>query len=176
MKYKAGIWAALISCTLTLTSLNIGKISAFAHSMDLNGMLETINHKTKQLGSLNQDIYLGLLSIDDKSSKTEAVSQKLTTASEGAEGQSNTLGSIRDVTGEQVILSQNLNFLSKQLEAEMRLISSSGQVQSDNSKRLKSITQDTLNKLRAALEENKRLEKKLKEAAAKSDRAARSLP
>lgn len=185
MQYKVVIPAALISFTLTITlpmAVSGDKkpdLRIDPHALkdfDLNGMLKEIDEKTKQLGAANKEILQGLLSISDKSSKTMEVSQKLTTVMQVADQQGNTLGEIESVTGEQVTLSQNLNSLSQKLEAQMDIISASGQSQVDLSSQLKGISLDTLAKLREALEQNEQLERKLKSAASKSDRAARSLP
>ncbi|MBA4494502.1 hypothetical protein ACFO25_18830 [Paenactinomyces guangxiensis] len=194
MKYKVVITAALTSFVLTLTLSMATELpdrkswreygnraTAFidpetVKSFDLNSMLENIDKKTKQLGEVNRGILQSLFTLDNKSAKTKTVNEKLGTVNRVSAKQSETLGEIRDVTGEQVTLSRNLNALSKNLSIQMRIISDSGQTQASNSTRLKSITTDTLDKLREALEENKRLEQKLKSAASKSDRAARSLP
>ncbi|SEN29184.1 hypothetical protein SAMN05444955_108119 [Lihuaxuella thermophila] len=184
MQYKLVIPAAFISFTLTLTlpmmAEGIKKQDLIdSHTLkefDLNGILKEIDEKTKQLGAANQDILQGLLSISDKSSKTKEVSQKLKTVMQVAGEQSSTLGEIEFVTGEQVTLSQNLNALSKRLRIQMDSISASGQSQVDLSSQLKGISLDTLDKLREAIRQNDQLENKLKSAASKSDRAARSLP
>ncbi|MFC7439764.1 hypothetical protein [Laceyella putida] len=148
----------------------------FLKPFDLNGTLAEIEAKTKALGSLNKKILQGLQSIEEKSAKTEQVSQKLKQVNGIAGKQSETLTDIRSVTARQVLLSQSLNRLSGDLTRQMNLIANTGKVQASQGQELESVTVETLEKLKEAVKQNQRLEEKLKQAASKSEQASQSLP
>lgn len=179
MRYKVLITVTSISFILTLSLfllVNYVPNSFSLKSFNLNHMLNEIHIKTKQLGVINQNILQGLLSIDDKSSETKEVSNQLRTINQGARQQGRTLSQIRDVTKEQVHLGNQLNSISNSLTEYMKSISTSSQSQSQNGLRLTSVSKNTLTQLQEALKQNKELEKRLKAAASKSQRAANSLP
>jgi hypothetical protein len=143
---------------------------------DLPGMLKEIDAKTRKLGEINKEILAGLDLIDTKSAKTLNVSDRLGAANHAAKKEDSTLGSIRDVTGQQVTLSQELNRLSQALTGLMNAISGHSSTQSGSSRELLKTTVDTRENLGEVLRQNQLLEQKLEEAARKSEQAARSMP
>lgn len=165
--------------SLTLPDLSKVKMDSLNHippQYDLNGMLEQINQNNTKLGTVNANILSALQGISDKSDKTMDVSHKLSLVYQGLGDQGMILGDMRTVTGQQVVLSQNLNRLSRFLHSKMNLISVSANEQLDEIQTLRTITLDTKSKLQSALSYNLQLERKLSAAADKSEKVANSLP
>jgi len=143
---------------------------------DLPGMLKEIDAKTRKLGEINKKVLAGLHLIDSKSAQTRTLSNRLGTANQAVKKEDSTLGSVRDVTGQQVTLSQELNRLSRGLTSRMNAISKHASTQSGSSQELLKTTVDTRGQLGEVIRQNRILEQKLKKAAQKSEQTARSLP
>lgn len=159
-----------------MSKLDTDSLNHVPPQYDLNGMLEQINQNNTHLGTVNANILNALKGINDKSNKTMDVSNKLSLVYQGLGDQGMILGDMRTVTGQQVVLSQNLNRLSRFLHSKMNLISASANKQVSEVQRLRAITLDTKSKLQSALSYNLQMERKLSAAADKSKKAANSLP